>query len=266
MLNYYAVIGNPISHSLSPLMHNYVFKKLNEKSTYIRYLLNNTNNLKEKFKSLALKGANITLPYKEDFALICDELIGLAKDIEAVNTVVFSKNKLLGYNTDAKGFYKSIEEFMPFKKALILGAGGSAKAISFILRENNIDVSILNRTKERLQYFKKRAFKTYTTFEIKDFSYDIVINTTLAGLNEETFPSDKELLKSIFKYAKFCVDIIYDKETPFLKLAKDFNLKIKKGNDMLLYQAVLANMIFLNYKYDFKITHKYLKQGLELIY
>jgi len=215
----FLIFGNPVSHSKSPLMHNYFFKK---------------------FKKLKIKGANVTVPHKEWAFKLADEVRGIAKEIGAVNTLIKEGDKVIGYNTDAPGFLEAIKEF-DYKKPLIIGAGGTAKALSLVLP----DADILNRSSNRLEYFKNKNKKTFTWNEINEFDYDLIINTTSAGLNDENLPAPKEILQKLFKNAKYAVDVIYGKETPFLKLAKKYNLKTKSGIDMLVYQGVLAMELFL---------------------
>lgn len=255
MLNL-AIFGNPISHSKSPLMHNMAFKNLKIEGYYGRYLLEDGSKLKKRFLELKLDGANITVPHKEFAYNLADEIRGIAKEIGAVNTFVLKNSKIIGYNTDADGFFISLNEFGPIKNALILGAGGTAKAITHILIKNNIDVTILNRSKERLDYFKELKISATSFDEFEVSGYDLVINSTSAGLKDSLFPCKKELLSKIFKNAKFAYDVIYGKETPFLKLAKEMGLKIKDGEDMLINQGVLAFLLFTQTLFDFDSVKK----------
>ncbi len=260
----FCIFGNPVSHSKSPLMHNSAFKAFGIKSCYTRYSLNDGNRLKEKFFELKLKGANITVPYKEEAYKACDEIRGIAAKIGAVNTIVEKNGKLIGYNTDAPGFLESIKDFK-FKNALILGAGGTAKAIAEILNEKNIEFVILNRSEKRLDAFKKKGYKCYSWENFKINHFDLIINTTSAGLNNNSLPLKEDTLVKLFESAKYAVDVIYAKNTPFLALAKKFGLTAKDGEDMLLYQGVLAFEIFTDFKYDKKDISKYMRSGLKSI-
>ncbi len=242
----YAIFGNPVNHSISPLLHNYTFKKIGFKGCYTRVLIPQGEKLKEIFLELKLKGVNITVPHKEIAYRLSDEVRGVAKEIEAVNTWIEEKGKIVGYNTDAPGFYESVKEF-EFKKVLILGAGGTAKAIALYLRGKGYEVVILNRSESRLSFFKERGFKTYTWEEFEGDGFELIVNTTSAGLNDQLLPAPKQLLKKLFKEARYAVDVIYNKLTPFLTLAKEFDLEVRDGTLMLLYQAVLANKIFTNF-------------------
>ncbi len=247
----FAIFGNPVNHSKSPLMHNYFFKKMGINECYGRFQLEDGNKIIEKFKSLKLKGANVTVPHKEWAYKLCDEVRGIAKEIKAVNTLVLENDKVIGYNTDAPGFKEAISEFN-YKKPLIIGAGGTAKAISLVLE----NVTILNRSEKRLEYFKNKKIKSYTWDDIDEFDFDLIINTTSAGLNDEVLPAPKDIIDKLFNNAKYAVDVIYGKDTPFLKEAKKHNLKTKSGLDMLVYQGVLAMELFLNKKLDKKEVAK----------
>jgi shikimate dehydrogenase len=238
MKKMFLIFGNPVSHSKSPLMHNYFFKKKHINACYTRYLLKDGKKIIEKFKELKIDGANVTVPHKEWAYKQADEVRGIAKEIGAVNTLVNENGKVVGYNTDAEGFLEVIKEF-DYDKILIIGAGGTAKALSFVLPQAHI----LNRSEGRLKNFKEK--KTFIWNEINEFDYDLIINTTSAGLNDDNLPAPKEILEKLFDNAKYAVDVIYGKETPFLKLAKKYNLSTKSGIDMLVYQGVLAMEYFL---------------------
>jgi shikimate dehydrogenase len=249
MKKLFLIFGNPVSHSKSPLMHNYFFKKENINACYTRYLLEEGEQIIEKFKELKIDGANVTVPHKEWAFKKADEVRGIAKEIGAVNTLVNENGKIVGYNTDAEGFLEVIKEF-DYKNVLIIGAGGTAKALSFVLP----NAHILNRSQNRLKNLKKKV--TFTWDDFNNFNYDLIINTTSAGLNDDNLPAPKEILDKLFVNAKYAVDVIYGKETPFLKLAKKYNLITKSGLDMLVYQGVLAMEYFLGKKLDRKKVAK----------
>ncbi len=239
----FLIFGNPVNHSKSPLMHNFFLKKTGIKECYTRFELENGKEIIKKFKDLKIKGANVTVPHKEYAFKLADEVRGIAKEIGAVNTLVEEDGKVIGYNTDAPGFMEAIKEF-EYKSVLIVGAGGTAKAINLVLPY----ADILNRSKGRLEYFKKRKKNTFTWHNIKHFDYDLIINTTSAGLNDENYPAPVEILEKLFSKAKYAVDVIYGKRTPFLNLAEKYSIKTKTGLDMLVYQGILAMELFLGRK------------------
>lgn len=260
----FSIFGNPVTHSISPRLHNTVLQAFGINGCYVRKPIITQEILLPTFHEMKLDGANVTVPHKEAAFAQCDEVRGIAKEIGAVNTLVKEGAKVVGYNTDAQGFYEAIKSFGPIKSALILGAGGTAKAIATILKENKIDTSILNRSSGRLAFFKERGFTctTWDTFTCKDF--DLIINTTSAGLKDEELPCDKTLLESIFQNARFAFDVIYNKQTPFLAMAKHYNLTCKDGKEMLLYQGVLAFNLFFNKKYEFKKIENEMKKAFEI--
>lgn len=256
----FAIFGNPVSHSKSPLMHNLAFNGLGFDACYTRHLLEDGNTLKETFFNLQLKGINVTVPHKEAAFNACDVLDPFAQKIGVVNTIVEREGKLHGYNTDAPGFLKAISEFKNVKTVLFLGAGGTAQSTSSILRDEGYEVTLLNRSAARLKKYATNGFEIYTFEHFQAKAYDLVINMTSAGLEDDNLPCPKEILHKVIPTAKACVDIIYGKETPFLKLAKSYNKPTKDGSDMLLYQGIIAFEHFTEYSYTFDEIKPIMKQ------
>ncbi len=246
----FAIFGDPVSHSRSPLMHNSVFKNLNYDACYTRVHLKDGTKLRESFFNLKLSGANITVPHKEEAYKACDEIRGFASKVGVVNTIINENGKLIGYNTDADGFMFAIKEFGNIKTILILGAGGTAKALATRFLEDDIKVSVINRSEGRLAYFKEIGCETYSWDNFTTKKYDLVVNTTSAGLKDEELPAPLEMIESLLDNTKFVADAIYGKLTPFLKLAQSKNITFKDGADMLLGQGVLANELFVNGELD----------------
>lgn len=260
----FSIFGDPVSHSRSPLMHNTVFKSLGIDACYTRTHLTEGSQLRDVFFAKALSGANVTVPHKEAAYAQCDEVRGIAKIIKAVNTIVLEDGKLIGYNTDADGFMSAIQSFGEIKTALILGAGGTARALSIALSRGEITPTILNRSRGRLEYFECEGFEC---FEWDDFTakpYDIIINTTSAGLNDTELPIPRPLLLELLSQAKGAIDVIYGKETPFLREIKVSALPYKDGSDMLLAQGVLANHLFLNGEYPIEAIELPMKRSFDL--
>lgn len=258
----FCVFGNPIFHSKSPLIHNAVFSTFAEQigflAFYGRYLLQDGKRLKKSFFELALSGANITVPFKEEAYLQSDEVRGVACKIKSVNTLLLENNKLIGYNTDAEGFYRTIEDY-EFKSALILGAGGSAKAIAYILREKGFQITLINRSKQRLDDFIKEGFECSLIQDFVPKAFDIVINATPAGLKDNHLPTNEDILDSILKHSKMAYDLIYGIQTPFLKLAQNLGICNKDGKEMLIEQAVLSSELFCDHKVSFDDIRKQMK-------
>ncbi|MBP7770088.1 MAG: shikimate dehydrogenase [Aliarcobacter sp.] len=258
----FVIFGNPVSHSKSPQMQNAGLKYINFDGVYEKYHLEDGNTIKEVFLQNNYTGANITVPHKENAFAKADEIRGLAKEIHAVNTYILEDKKVIAYNTDAPGFLKAIESFGEVKNVLLLGAGGTAKAIALALKSKDINVIVLNRSEEKLKFFKNYDIKcsTWESLEIVDF--DLIVNSTSAGLKDDYLPCPKEILDEVLKKASFAFDCVYGKITPFLALAKENNLEIKDGEDMLLYQGVLAFELFTNTKAD-KLVVESMRKGLK---
>jgi shikimate dehydrogenase len=243
----FAIFGDPVSHSRSPLMHNSVFKHLNYKACYTRVHLKDGSKLRQTFFNLGLSGANITVPHKEEAYKACDEVRGFAKNVGVVNTIINEDGKLIGYNTDADGFMYAISEFKDIKNILVLGAGGTAKALVNRFVQDDLEVTVLNRSASRLESFKDIATcRVWEDFKVQ--KYDLVVNTTSAGLKDEELPAPLEIIEQVLNNTSFVADAIYGKITPFLHLAKEKNITYKDGSDMLLGQGVLANELFVNQK------------------
>ena len=238
----FAIFGNPVSHSRSPLMHNYFFKEWKIPACYGRYRLERGEELLSKFRELGLEGANVTVPFKEWAYRLADRVEGVAKEVGAVNTLVRRGEEVVGYNTDGLGLKLSLGE-REFESVLILGAGGTAKALSPIYP----NATILNRSPGRLEWFKKRGHPCFSWEEFDPSSnrYQLIINTTSAGLNDDSLPLPHSKLVEVLKKGEMAVDVIYNRLTPFLKLATQLGLETKDGLGMLVYQGVLAMELFL---------------------
>ena len=249
----FAVFGNPVSHSISPRLHNAALGELglSSEALYTRYELTDGSRLISKFKELKLSGANVTVPHKEAALAQCDVADETAIKIGSVNTLVSRSGKIYGHNTDAPGFLRAIESFGQINSALVLGAGGTAKAVAYALKSRGARVCVLNRSEGRLANFAEYENFSWANFaEFKGGKFDLVVNTTSAGLKDENLPAPAELLCPIFDEAKFVFDVIYGKETPFLNLAAASGLRHKDGSEMLLFQAVKALNLFFEGSLD----------------
>lgn len=257
----FAIFGNPVAHSRSPLMHNHVFKTLNYPACYTRILLEDGLQLKETFFNLGLSGANVTVPHKEAAYEACDEIRGFAKVVGVVNTLVNENGRLIGYNTDADGFMYAIKPFGEIKTVLLLGAGGTAKALANKFKEEGLRTTVLNRSEGRLEYFKEFGFTCHTWESIEVEAYDLIVNTTSAGLEDDNLPAPKDIIEPLLQKCSFAADAIYGKVTPFLALADELGKTSKDGADMLLGQGVLANNYFTDGKYPLEAIEKAMKES-----
>jgi len=257
----FTIYGDPIIHSKSPQMHNAGFNYIGFEGNYSKTHLINGDLVKENFIQNNIKGANITVPHKENAFKLADEVIGLANDIGAVNTYINENGTVKAYNTDAPGFMKAIKEFEDIKSVIVLGAGGTAKAICVALKEKGIKTTVINRSSNRLDFFKELDCITYDWNNFELDNYDLVVNSTSAGLKDESYPTPLNILKDILNNSKYAFDCIYGKMTPFLIKAKESALKYKDGEDMLLYQGVIAFELFTHSKADDSLVEA-MRKGL----
>ena len=240
----FIVIGNPIEHSLSPLLHNYWIKKSGIDAIYDRQKLNedeleqNILQIKEK----KISGINVTVPFKKAIIPFLDELSIEAKSTQSVNTIYLKNNKVIGHNTDIFGFETSIKKSkynLKDKEVLILGAGGVVPSIIFALNKMKISkIKISNRTKDKAENLKT-IFKNIEIIEWGEApNFDMIINATSLGLKKE----DKINLDfSLISKNGFFYDVIYNpRETNFLKIGENLGCTTLNGKLMFIYQALLA--------------------------
>ena len=247
----FAIIGNPISHSLSPTLHNYWFNKYNINAEY--ELLNIRDSeiptIINKIKKKEIKGINVTLPYKKSVIPFLSKTINDANETHSVNTIMLDEDdSLIGENTDVFGFQAAYLKSIPnqekkTKKILILGAGGVAPSIIFALLKSNFsNISLANRTYEKSLFLKKN-FKGVAVIRWDEISlhlnkFDIIINATSLGLK----PSDDFKIDfSNFKKSMIFIDTIYNpSQTNMIKYFKSKNLRSYNGLNMFIYQGQKA--------------------------
>ena len=247
----FAIIGSPVSHSLSPIMHNYWFKKYNIDAEYDPLDIDKSEiqNVIDKIKNKEIKGINVTLPYKKSVISFLSKTINDANETHSVNTVMLDeKNNLIGENTDVFGFQAAYLKSIPNqekknKKVLVLGAGGVAPSIILALLKSKMhNITLSNRTYEKSLFLKKN-FKNLSIIKWNDLSieinkFDIIINATSLGLNSnDEFSSDFSNFKKNMVY----IDTIYNPaETKMIKYFKSNKIRTHNGLNMLIYQGQKA--------------------------
>ncbi|WML45381.1 shikimate dehydrogenase [Neobacillus sp. PS3-40] len=252
MKKLFAVLGDPIGHSMSPLMHNdlFSFYKMDAHYHPLQVKAESLEDAVRGLKAIGIAGFNVTVPHKSTIIPLLDGIDELAGEIGAVNTVVNENGKLIGYNTDGPGFLAGVKDYIPSltgKKVLIIGAGGAARAIYFTLVKNGpqrVDVS--NRTVEKALKLVNECTKSISSNALsldqagkRLEEYDIIVQTTMIGM----YPIINEQPLSLSNLNENAVvyDIIYNPlETEFLLKAKQKGAKIKNGIDMFVYQGALA--------------------------
>ena len=246
----FGIIGNPIKHSLSPILHNYWFKKYKIDANYSIFEVKNENELPgiiAQIRNKELSGINVTLPYKQKIVSHVDTIINDAEITSSVNTVYLdSKETIIGENTDVFGlqaaYLKEIDNASQ-KKALIIGAGGVSPSVILSLQKSGVqEISITNRTREKC-IFLKNKFNNLKIIEWDKLQqelkkFDIIINATSLGLKgSKDFNFKFDPTKSNLIY----IDTIYNPlETKTLKYLKKMDIKVFNGLNMFIYQGQKA--------------------------
>lgn len=252
----YGIIGNPVRHSLSPIMHNNAFKALGINAVYLAFEVKQVEEAIKGIKALGIKGVSITIPHKETVIPYLDYIDPTAEKIGAVNTIVNEDNILKGYNSDGIGAYNSIVEKeidLNDKKVFIIGNGGTAKAIAYTLldRAKLGHLFILGRNENRVNQFianlkKQLSFDSITPFLdlnnpalIKAITEsDVVINTSPVGMtpDDHSIPIDSKLIQK----GQIVFDVVYKPiVTRLLSEAEQQKAITINGLEMLVNQGVV---------------------------
>ncbi len=265
----FAVIGDPIDHSLSPNIHSAAFRELNLDSSYIAYRIPSGELSEgiEGLKKIKITGFNVTIPHKIEMMKYLDKIDESCSLIGAVNTVTNQDGILKGYNTDMEGFLEPLrQKKIPIEdsKVLLLGAGGAARAIvAAFAKEKAKSITIANRTLENAKNLAEFAKKiglesdAIKIEEVKDSAknYDFIVNATSIGLKNEESPISLEGINE----KTIVYDIVYmPMNTDFIKKAKENGAKVIYGYEMLLGQAARAFEIW----HDMKAPYNAMKKAL----
>ena len=249
------ILGYPLGHTLSPVIHEAGYKEL---KLDIKFNIWEVEPEKLENKVLELRKDNIlgwcvTLPHKKSVISFIDELDESAEEMDAVNWIVNNNGRLVGYNTDWIGFTESLkfyEKKIQDKNCLILGAGGSAKAICMALIKGNArTIDVYNRTVENTKKFlenfenQKLSIGILNSNQINNpnfiNSYDLVINTTSVGMSGGPAPNISPINTDNINRRALCYDLVYSPEiTPFIQSAKNNNIETIGGLAMLVFQAI----------------------------
>lgn len=269
------IIGCPADHSFSPRMHNFISEQTGNDYVYTAWNVNPEDLGKaiDGIRALGVSGINVTAPHKIEVMKYLDEVDEQAKLLGGVNTVVNRDGKLCGYNTDAEGFYTALKRAgieTEGAKILIIGAGGVVKpTLMRIIQSKPESVTVVNRTKSKVTALAQKL-KEQMGYEIKteleSFDFDIVINTTSAGMEpqEDALPIDMideiESLDFINENTAV-VDMIYNPpETRFLKEAKKRGARTLNGLGMLIHQGLIAYELFTDTKLAEDMADKVTKE------
>lgn len=266
------LIGNPVEHTLSPVIHNTVGEEMHDNLVYVPFHVEQ-GNLQKAIAgaySLNILGLNVTVPYKQAVIPCLDCVEGLAEKIGAVNTLVRTENGFRGYNTDMMGLYRAMEEegiAFEAEDMILLGAGGAARAAAFLCAEKGAKrVYLLNRSYEKAAVLAEEVNRAYerdcilpmalSEYEKLPEEKMTAIQGTSAGLYPNT--EDAVILDPAFyQHISKAYDLIYKpEETRFMKLVKEAGGEAYCGIRMLLYQGIIAYELFLDTKVPENVIRK----------
>ncbi len=266
------LIGNPVEHTLSPVIHNTVAEEMHDNLVYVPFHVEQ-GNLQKAIAgaySLNVLGLNVTVPYKQAVIPCLDCVEGLAEKIGAVNTLVRTENGFLGYNTDMMGLYRAMEEegiAFEAEDMILLGAGGAARAAAFLCAEKGAKrVYLLNRSYEKAAVLAEEVNRAYerdcilpmalSEYEKLPEEKMTAIQGTSAGLYPNTGAA-VILDPAFYQHISKAYDLIYKpEETRFMKLVKEAGGEAYCGIRMLLYQGIIAYELFLDTKVPENVIRK----------
>ncbi|HZP63972.1 MAG TPA: shikimate dehydrogenase [Terriglobales bacterium] len=234
----YGVVGDPILHSLSPAIMNAAFRRETVNAVYLALHAKTLKDLLACVRDIPIHGLSVTMPYKEAILKHLDNSDPYSTKIGACNTIVRAQDgKLYGFNTDAAGIVRPLQQRLELENAkiLVLGAGGAARAAVFGLKERGAEVYILNRTPAAAQKLARSArARTLKKTDLKKMSFDVIVNATPVGMgNTRESPLKQDEIK-----ARYVLDMVYDPlETRLMSLAKAEGAQVIPGIEMFVQQA-----------------------------
>ena len=253
----YAVIGNPIAHSKSPIIHEAFAKNTGQLLEYTKILvpLDGFTDTVHSMIANGFKGANVTVPFKLEAFQLANQLTERAHDAGAVNTLIFNEAGITGDNTDGAGIVRDIQENLHIpianKRVLLIGAGGAAEGVLHpILACSPSLLVITNRTLDKALTMVKKvedqgeyrfvSVNAYAFDDLQGQEFDIVVNATSTGLTDTLLP----LPPGIFAKGALAYDMMYGRDTPFMKFASEHGAQVSDGLGMLVEQAAEAFYIW----------------------
>ncbi len=277
----FGLLGNPLGHSLSPLLHKYLLKKIGQEGQYRMFEIKE-NQLAETvngMKTDGFLGFNVTIPYKQAIVRYLDEVDEEAHFIGAVNTVFFSKDRLLGFNTDGQGFVaamKNSEVDLDNCSAIVLGAGGAARAVTFnLIRHGAKKLFIFNRTEQSTKNLVKEVRETFQSVEVDSGDLDAKAISSVLGsfqliINSTSLGMWPDISKTPYFFERgasgqVAIDLVYNPlQTKFLKSAQEAGAKTVDGLDMFIFQGSASLKIWLGLENNIDFNRDQLRNYLTL--
>lgn len=272
------IIGSPLEHTLSPIIHNSAFDYLGLNWCYVPLPVDRgfLTQAVEGIAALRFTGVNITMPFKTDIIPLLDEVAMFAESVGAVNTILIDKGKLIGYNTDGRGFYTALVRDLDYqvkgRKVLVLGAGGASRSVTVSLALAGCEsIVIVNRSPERSRQLAEIIVKSTPDIEVSWLSpednYDIVVAESDVIINATpltTFNGDLRVPVSLLNKNQLVCDLNYSLyQPPLLQEAEARGAQVMDGKGMLLYQAAAAFEIWTGLEAPVEVMRVALLRALE---
>ena len=245
------IVGCPLSHSRSPAMHNAAFRALGMNGIYLMFESLGIEHLRDVMIGYDIRGMNVTIPYKQSVMGQMDSLSEAAKRIGAVNTIINDDGKLKGDNTDHVGIsYAFSDVDLNGKNVLIMGTGGAARAAAYTFKNSGCDVSISGRTEHHVRVICDDFDCTQYHGSVGRF--DVIVNCTPIGLVDGTYPSDINDMHS----EQIVFDMVYGRDTPLIKRAKENGCRLIDGKEMLIGQGAESFRLWFGKEPDHNIMRE----------
>jgi shikimate dehydrogenase len=263
----YAVIGDPVSHSLSPVMHNRAFAHTGYNGVYIALRVRDIAAAASGFRALDFKGISVTIPHKVSVMECLDEVDARAREIGAVNTIVNRDGRLVGYNSDYLGAIKALTAAIDIggKTVVIIGAGGAARAIGFGIIRSGGKVIILNRSPEKGERLAEALQADFQPLsEVREIEGQVLVNTTPVGMfpHAEQMPLEKNLLRPDL----VVMDIIYNPlTTRLLREAARTGCRTINGLSMFVYQGAVQFELWTGEKAPLNVMKSAVESALQRV-
>ncbi len=261
----YALFGDPVAHSLGPVMHNAAFEKAEINGVYLAFKVPRIEDAMISMKALGIAGASITIPHKETVIPLLDGIDPLARGMGAVNTIVNRDGMLFGHNTDCMGAVDPLEKVCDLngRRVVILGAGGAARAVAFGVKQRGAIPLIVNRSQARGRALADELGAEFIPkADIAFVDPDIIVNATSLGMapDSDAIPIDPEILKP----AMVVMDIVYTPvKTALIKAAVERGCIVIDGMAMFVNQGALQFELFTGRKAPIQTMKSALLKALE---
>lgn len=258
------VIGYPLEHSQSPILHNTIYQALKLNTVLLAFPCWEIQTLIQAIKTLTVSLTAVTMPFKEEVMNYLDSWNVDVEALQAVNTIIQRQGKLIGYNTDVDGIaYALRTTTVAHKNVLIIGAGGAARALAYFLQKNNAHIFWLNRTPEKAEKLSNLfGGELINRKQINDLQVDIIINTTPVGMYPQKNANPLE--NYLFNYKQTVFDMVYNPTTTeLLQQAQKNGAKIISGLDMFIGQGIRQIELWLDTAIDKTNLVKHVREKLQ---